>query len=303
MNGNSAKKQGMSYFLLILYVLVILIFAMLLFIVSSALNLSETLFTFLQHYASLQLSELAIVSIFLDIAFAALIIRLWRELKQAERDQETKETRLAMDTAKLAFLNSVLNLDVLNQLTELAGDEAGEDKKIEINKVKTTVTRIDRQIKFIKEYQDIGSSPPEWQHVPDVIMRARVGLNAGKVMIDVDMRDVEIFADRLLEKGFYYMIDNALKHGGENLSRIRFTDHTLDTTLVIVCEDDGVGIHLKKRASLFPETYGRHGGYGLFFIKEVLAATNITIKETSAPGNGARFEIHVPGGVHRLQSR
>ena len=114
MNGNSAKKQGMSYFLLILYVLVILIFAMLLFIVSSALNLSETLFTFLQHYASLQLSELAIVSIFLDIAFAALIIRLWRELKQAERDQETKETRLAMDTAKLAFLNSITNQDILN---------------------------------------------------------------------------------------------------------------------------------------------------------------------------------------------
>ena len=299
MSGNAGKKEGMPYFLLIFYILAILIFAVILFVISSVFNLGETFITFLQQYADLHLSELVIVGIFLVIAFAALIVRLWRELKTAEEDRKTMEARLNQEATKLAFLNSITNQDILNQVTELSGELARDGRNIDTNKVKTAITRIDRQIKFIKEYQDIGTNPPEWQHVPDIIMRARVGVNPGKVTIDVDMKNVEIFADRLLEKAFYYMIDNALKHGGENLTRIRFSDHTLDKMLIIVCEDDGVGIPSEKRASLFPDTCARHGGYGLSFIKEVLAATKITIKETGLPGKGARFEIYVPGGAHR----
>ncbi|MGB8309808.1 MAG: sensor histidine kinase [Methanoregula sp.] len=299
MNGDSAKKQGMPYFLIIFYVLVILIFAVMLFVISSALDLAEMIFTFLQHFPNLHLNELFIVSIFLVFAFVALIVQLWRELEKEKHDLEIMETQLNQATTKLAFLNGITNQDILNQVTELSGDLERDGRSIDMDKVKAAIARIDRQIKFIKEYQDIGTNPPEWQHVPDIIMRARVAVNPGKVTIDVDLNNVEIFADSLLEKAFYYLIDNALKHGGENLSWIRFSAHKLDKMLIIVCEDDGVGIPSEKRASLFPETYVRHGGYGLFFIKEVLAATQITIKETSIPGKGARFEIYVPGGKHR----
>jgi signal transduction histidine kinase len=299
MSGDSAKKQGMPYFLIVKYVLVIIVFSALLFIVSSALNLAEGLFQLLQKYASLHLSELIIVSIFLVFALAVLAGRLWHELKKEMQDRKFTETSLDRATTRLAFLNSITSQDILNQLTELSGELERDGQRTDIVKVKTAITRIHRQIKFIKEYQDIGASPSEWQNVPDTIMRARVGVNMGKVTVDVEMKNVEIFADRLLEKAFYYMIDNALKHGGEKLSRIRFSDRTLDKKLIIVCEDDGIGIPPDKRGSLFPDTYGRHIGYGLFFIKEILATTGISIKETGIPGKGARFEINVPYGAHR----
>jgi hypothetical protein len=38
----------------------------------------------------------------------------------------------------------------------------------------------------------------------------------------------------------------------------------------------------------------------LFLIREVLAITGITIAETGMPGNGARFEIHVPKEAYRI---
>jgi signal transduction histidine kinase len=124
-------------------------------------------------------------------------------------------------------------------------------------------------------------------------------VDLGKVALDVEIRNIEVLADRLLEKVFYYMIDNALNHGGENLSRIRFYNRTQGDELIIVCDDDGVGIPADKKAFLFPEGYGKHFGYGLFLIKEILSITNITIRETGVPGKGARFEIHIPKGAYR----
>jgi K+-sensing histidine kinase KdpD len=130
-------------------------------------------------------------------------------------------------------------------------------------------------------------------------MRARVGVDLGRVILDVEIRDVEILADRLLEKAFFYMIDNALKHGSEKLSKIRFYSKMSEDKLVIVCNDDGAGIPADKKGFLFPKEFGRHVGYGLFLVKEILSVTGISIKETGISGAGARFEIHVPRGVYR----
>jgi signal transduction histidine kinase len=299
MSEDPAKKRGMPYFLVVKYVIAIVVFAALLFIIASALNLSEILFSFFQGFGSLHLTEIFIISLFLVFALAVLAGRLWHELRRDMENQGNMEAYLQQATTRLAFLNSITSQDILNELTELSGELERDGQNTDIAKVKDVIARINRQIKFIKEYQDIGSTPPEWQNVPDTIMRARVGVNLGKVTVDVEMKNVDIFADRLLEKAFYYMIDNALKHGGEKLSRIRFSDRTLDNKLIIVCEDDGVGIPVEKKGGLFPETYGRHAGYGLFFVKEILATTGISIKETGIPGKGARFEIHVPYGAHR----
>jgi len=300
MSGDLEKTRGMPYFMIVKYGLVIIVLSVLLFFIASALNLSEILVQALQEYPSLRLSELVIVGIFLVLAFAALACRLWRELRQEMEELRRMDTSLDRATTRLSFLNNITSQDILNQLTELSAELEHDAQRADITKIKSAISRIHRQIKFIKEYQDIGTSPPEWQNVPDTIMRARVGVNLGKVTVDVEMGNVEIFADRLLEKAFYYMIDNALKHGGEKLSRIRFSDRISENKqLIIVCEDDGVGIPPDKRGSLFPETYGRHVGYGLFFIKEIFAASDISIRETGIPGKGAKFEIRVPRGTYR----
>jgi signal transduction histidine kinase len=46
--------------------------------------------------------------------------------------------------------------------------------------------------------------------------------------------------------------------------------------------------------------FGKQTGLGLFFTREVLAITGLSITETGTPGKGARFEIAVPKGEYRI---
>ena len=69
---------------------------------------------------------------------------------------------------------------------------------------------------------------------------------------------------------------------------------------MIVCEDDGIGIPDNEKEHIFERAFGRNSGYGLFLAREVLGITGLSIRETGAPGDGARFEILVPHGLFRL---
>jgi len=99
---------------------------------------------------------------------------------------------------------------------------------------------------------------------------------------------------------FYNLIDNALKYGGERMKTIRVSSQESDNHLVIVCEDDGVGITDEDKKKLFRKGFGKHTGLGLFLSREILAITGITITENGIPGKGARFEITVPKGAYRF---
>jgi signal transduction histidine kinase len=70
--------------------------------------------------------------------------------------------------------------------------------------------------------------------------------------------------------------------------------------ITIVYEDNGVGIPVKEKSRIFERGSGLTTGFGLFFSKEILSITGITIKETGKAGSGARFEISVPWGKFRL---
>jgi signal transduction histidine kinase len=299
MSGVLAKKRKSGNIIIFAYIAAIIVISGLLFFISGRLDLAESLGATLRNYEPYELDEILIVGAFLILALILFVVKLCHMLKQESRERENLENCLAKTEERLTFLNTITRQDILNQLTELSLDMEQPTKSADIEKIRAAITRIHRQVKFIKEYQDIGVSAPEWQNVADTIMRARVGASLGKVTIDVEIQNIEIYADRLLEKAFFYMIDNALRHGGEKLTRIRFTTHMAESSLVIVCEDDGVGIPPAKKGSLFPEEYGRHAGYGLFFVKQILAETGLMVREAGLPGKGARFEIHVPAGEFR----
>jgi sensor histidine kinase regulating citrate/malate metabolism len=69
-----------------------------------------------------------------------------------------------------------------------------------------------------------------------------------------------------------------------------------------VYEDDGVGIDANSRKNLFKKGFGKHTGFGLYLMREILAITSITISENGEHGHGARFEIAVPEGCYRHSS-
>ncbi|HMK16220.1 MAG TPA: ATP-binding protein, partial [Methanomicrobiales archaeon] len=149
-----------------------------------------------------------------------------------------------------------------------------------------------RQVEFTRQYQDVGVRSPVWQDLREVIARALPGHGTGvKLVLDIDK--VGVYADPLLERVFSNLLDNALIHG-EKVTTIRFSAEVRDGALTILCEDDGIGIPAREKERIFSPGYGRHTGYGLFLVREILGITGATIRETGQEGNGAAFEITVP---------
>jgi signal transduction histidine kinase len=111
---------------------------------------------------------------------------------------------------------------------------------------------------------------------------------------------VSIYADPMFGRIIHHLIDNALRHGGAQLTRIRFSGSVTPEGYILVCEDDGAGISKKDKAAIFRRVVGGDTKIGLFLMQEVLGLTMIVIRETGEPGKGARFELTVPPGAYRV---
>jgi PAS domain S-box-containing protein len=197
---------------------------------------------------------------------------------------------------KLNLLNSITRHDVANQLTVLQGyiqlammkgtDPVTSDFLKKIDAVSRTIAR---QIEFTRTYQELGEHAPGWYHLGKIVD----GVKPKGVAFSRSGTDVEIFADPMLQKVFFNIFDNAIRHG-ERVTRIDLRCTPAEDGLVIVIEDDGIGIPLDEKQKIFDKGYGKNTGFGLFLAREILSITGITIFETGKHGNGARFEISVP---------
>jgi len=221
-------------------------------------------------------------------------------------ERKKTENSLIETNRKLNLLNSITRYDVANQLLSLFGfmalvEEFPFDEKTRtyFNKQKKAAETIQKQIAFTKDYQDIGVKSPQWQNVRQVIMNANGNHAPSKYKITIDIHDVEIYADTLLERVFYNLVDNANKCGG-NISELRMSGQETPEGFLITIEDDGTGVPYDKKEEIFTSGYFSSKGFGLFLSREILALTGITIKETGEPGKGTRFRILVPKGVYRF---
>lgn len=207
---------------------------------------------------------------------------------------------------KLNLLSSITRHDILNQIMALmfyadeieAGIPAGSPVAALVGKVKDATTHIERQIAFARDYEALGVHGGEWQNISKLLERASRVIPSD-IRYSSSVSDLEVFADPLLEKVFYNIFENALSHGGHVTAiTVSFVAGESPGTLVI--EDDGVGIPEKEKARIFLKGVGKKTGLGLFLSKEVLGITGITVAETGREGEGARFEIRVPGGAYRI---
>jgi signal transduction histidine kinase len=136
--------------------------------------------------------------------------------------------------------------------------------------------------------------------VHDSVAAAKEHLPLRGIAVDNGSSTFEVYADPLLVRVFYNLIDNALMYGSEQMTTIRISQRKSNRGLVIVCEDDGVGIPADKKEAIFNRGYFKHTGFGLYLSREILSITGITIIENGTPGKGARFEITVPKGAWRM---
>jgi PAS domain S-box-containing protein len=226
-------------------------------------------------------------------------------------ERKAVEDALSRANAKLGILSSITRHDIKNQLVPLSGyldlarvrPETPASISEYLAKAAKIVETIGHQIDFTRIYEDLGTTAPVWQNVDESVGRAVKSLPVGEIRVTADRPDLEIFADRLAEKVFFNLIDNALRYGGPTMTAIRFSSRETNNGLVLVCEDDGAGIRGEDRARLFQKGFGKNTGLGLFLSREILAITGIAISETGEPKKGARFEMVVPKGAYRFTGK
>ena len=149
------------------------------------------------------------------------------------------------------------------------------------------------------DYETIGLQAPFWHHVDNVISQAANEANVADVLLDIAVGPLQVYADPMFGKVCYTLIENALRHG-EKVSKIGFSFRQAGDDLIIVCQDNGVGITTDDKPKLFQKGFGKHTGLGLFLSREILSITKIAITENGEPGNGARFEMNVQKGMYRF---
>jgi PAS domain S-box-containing protein len=208
---------------------------------------------------------------------------------------------------KLNLLSTITRHDITNQLTVLEGYlsmvETGQSDPLLAEYCKTAITaaeRISAMLRFTREYEEIGITVPVWQNCRTVVDTAAKEAPLGKVMVKNDLpAGMEVFADPLIVKVFYNLMDNAVRYGGK-ITTIRFSALEGDGDSIIVCEDDGVGVPAEEKERIFDRGFGKNTGLGLALSREILDITGISIRETGTPGKGARFGITVPKDMARI---
>ena len=111
----------------------------------------------------------------------------------------------------------------------------------------------------------------------------------------------EITADSLsLMRVFRNLVDNALKYGGESLSKIKIEYEENDAFHIFFLSDDGVGIKGKNREKIF-EVFHRDetskgvagSGLGLAIVKELVARHHGNVCLADDTENGTTFRIAI----------
>ncbi len=216
--------------------------------------------------------------------------------------------RKALEEAnkKLGLLSSITRHDVLNQVhvilsyVELLKDviPKSEPSGTYLKGLEVAGRTIHNQINFTRDYHRMGVEAPVWQKVAEVFQENRYAWGPDTLIVRTNVGDVEVYADPMLEKVFYNLLDNAVRHGG-GVTTVTVTFREEDGAGIIVVEDDGSGVPEGEKERIFERGVGKNTGFGLFLTREVLGLTGITIHETGREGNGARFELMVPPGVWR----
>jgi PAS domain S-box-containing protein len=243
-----------------------------------------------------------------DVSFAYFDhkghIVLLLSIRDLSSTRDTAEA-LRLANTKLNLLIGVTRHDVINNLTVLMGyndllKQTVRDPHIltVLEKEDSALQTIHRQIEFTREYYNLGVKSPVWQNVCD-ISTAAYSQFVTTISFTCDTRDLEIYADPLLEKVFYNLFDNAIRHG-ESVFRIRIYCIREGADLLLIFGDDGEGISPENKERIFRRGFGKHTGLGLFLTREILAITRIDISETGEFEKGARFKFRIPSGYYRF---
>jgi signal transduction histidine kinase len=237
--------------------------------------------------------------------FVAPVLHARLERDRSERERRRAEDALKLANKKLDLMSTLTRHDALNQLSAVLGyaeilrDLTKDPQAADfVNRIAKAGETIRGQLEFAKTYQMIGTTHPAWLNPREVFDCAMSTLDLGRIQVRNMLPDIEIYCDMMLERIFYNLAENSLRHG-DHVSVITASAAESAHGLTLVIEDDGTGIPDREKEVIFHRGYGKNTGYGLYVTREILDLTGIAIKERGVSGKGARFEILVPTGGWR----
>jgi PAS domain S-box-containing protein len=217
-------------------------------------------------------------------------------------EQRILEDSLKQVNKKLNLMSSITRHDVSNNITVCLGylelskyKSPNPDMQKLIDILEKNIGAIQSQINFTRVYQDLGVAAPVWQDLGGLLQECS---SAGKIPVIYDITNLQIYADPLISKVFYNLYDNAVRHGVQ-VTEIHVRAQERDSDMVIIWEDDGVGVLQNEKEKIFNRGFGKNTGLGLFLVREILSITGMSILENGETGKGARFEILLPSGSYR----
>jgi PAS domain S-box-containing protein len=220
-------------------------------------------------------------------------------------ERKRAEEALIRVNRQLGLLSGITRHDILNRISVIFGYLQITKMKFRdpelaeyLEKMESAAKDIRLQIEFTRLYQDLGTNEPQWIDLDTVMPCSQV---TATTRLYADVNGVTVFADPMLGKIFSNLLDNSLRHG-QRVTEIRVSTRTSGGNLVVIWEDNGIGIAADEKERIFERGFGKNTGLGLFLIREILSLTGITIQETGVPDTGARFEITVPKRQYRFGS-
>ena len=156
-------------------------------------------------------------TIYVSLSGARFLVAVIRDI--TERKEMERSLRLANE--KLNILSSITRHDILNSVTALLGYLEFSTDLVKNNEVlagylqkeRTIAEEIKHQIEFTGFYQDIGVKSAGWQNIENTIHMAAHQLHLINVTVSSECAGLEIFADALIGKVFFNLMENSIRHG------------------------------------------------------------------------------------------
>lgn len=217
-------------------------------------------------------------------------------------DKKRYQNALYEANKKLNLLSSITRHDILNQIAGVRGFTDILSKRLPaensellhyLDLIRKATSNMQEQITFTRDYQNIGVESPSWQNLEKIIESSRSKAQLRNISFNNECRGLEIYADPMIEKIFFNLLDNAVRHG-ETVTGIRINCEKDSEGLTIIVRDNGRGVSEDLKEKIFDHGYGSNTGLGLFLVREILGITGMTISETGVPGEGAVFRIRIP---------
>lgn len=208
---------------------------------------------------------------------------------------------------KMDLLFSITRHDILDNLSVIMNHleraqlkNTHEEMQQFFDKTIGSIESIRNQIAYMRALQELGFIAPKWQRVEKAFSDAVRLLPEHSAVIRLETGELEIFADPLLPRVFYTLLENSLRNSSRKNPGISlFTRHDKDG-LTILYTDNGYGIPADEKERVFDGTGDTGSLQGLFLVRELLGFTGITIGESGTEEEGIRFEIRVPEGKYRF---